>query len=188
MTRIRVFYEDQAAGPVKQFGPHLLLCACVGDRVAATPWELQHRIDGQPKKGDSKLLTACERHAKRQLDEVVFALFDSDRLHHLPLGVEKGRPIEDFRRALEDRIGSPKIRPFVLERNLETLVRAAADCLEPPVLGPVPKRHNERDKIFARSATHHRRSVRDCITTRVPSFAALVEAVTEAYAREQGTL
>mgnify|MGYP005809727005 CR=1 FL=1 len=26
---IRVFYEDAAGGPVKEFGPHTLLCACV---------------------------------------------------------------------------------------------------------------------------------------------------------------
>lgn len=37
MTLVRVFYEDRAAGPIKGFGPHLLLCACVGDRVGSSP-------------------------------------------------------------------------------------------------------------------------------------------------------
>lgn len=180
MIEIRVFYEDQAAGPLRQFGPHQLLCACVADRVESTIWELCRRIDGQPKKGDNKLLTACERHAKRDRDEIIFALFDGDRIHRLPLEVDKGSPPEQFERALTERFGSPKIRPFVLQNNLETLVRAAVGCLEPPVDGPVPKRHNERDKIFARAATHQSRSVRDCITNRVPSFGRLVEAVSTA--------
>lgn len=178
MTRYRVFYEDQAAGEVKEFGPHLLLCACVADRVGSkTLWDVKASIDGQPKKGDSKLLAACKRHAERDVDELVFALFDADKLH-VRLGIPKGS-IDELRTTLETKIASPKVRPFLLEHNLESLIAATAGCLEPPCETPIPKRHNERDKILVRAA-YASRAVRDCITRTLPSFAALVDPVAEA--------
>jgi hypothetical protein len=178
MTRYRVFYEDQGGVEVKQFGPHQLLCACVADCVATKmPWEVKNILDGQPKKSDSKLLEACKRHAKRDADEVIFALFDSDKIH-IRLQISK-RPIDELRVALESAIGSPKVRPFLLEHNMETLVEAAAGCLEPPVQKPIPKRHLERDKLLARAANASR-SVRNCVEHAVPSFATLVEAVASA--------
>lgn len=177
MTRYRVFYEDQRASETKEFGAHLLLCACVADRMGSkTQWDIQRVLDGQPKKSDSKLLAACKRHAERDLDEVVFALFDSDKLNKclkIPWC-----PIDELRIALETKVGSPKVRPFLLERNLETLVAASAGCLESPSQIP-RKRHNERDMMLRRAATSGR-SVRDCILRTVPSFAALVDAVARA--------
>lgn len=81
MTRYRVFYEDEAAAEIKEFGAHLLLCACVADRMGnKTLWDVRRDLDGQPKKGDSKLLAACRLHAARDVDEVVFAVFDTDQL------------------------------------------------------------------------------------------------------------
>jgi hypothetical protein len=178
MTRYRVFYEDQAAGEVKEFGPHLLLCACVADRVGSkTLWDIKASVDGQPKKGDSKLLAACKKHTERDVDEVVFALFDADKLH-IRLGIPKGS-IDELRIALEAKIASSKVRPFLLEHKLETLVEASAGCLEQPVEDPIPKRHNERDMILSKAATASR-SVRDCIMRTVPSFAALVDAIAQA--------
>lgn len=174
MTRYRVFYEDEAAAEIKGFGAHLLLCACVADRIGSkTVWDVQRILDGQPKKGDSKLLAACKRHAERDVDEVVFAVFDTDKLH-LCLQIS-WRPIDELRIALEAAISSPKVRPFLLDRNLETLVEASAGCLEPPSKIP-KKRHNERDMVLRKAATASR-SVRDCVTRGVPSFAALADAV-----------
>lgn len=179
MTRYRVFYEDKAAAEIKGFGPHLLLCACVADRMGGkTLWDVQRVLDGQPKKGDSKLLEACKRHAERDVDEVVFGLFDTDKLHIL-LQISKCS-VDELRIALEAAITSPKVRPFVLERNLETLVRASAGCLEPPSKVP-PKGHNERDIILRKAATAGR-SVRDCIAQAIPGFAALADAVAHALA------
>ncbi len=181
MTRYRVFYEDQAAGEIKEFGPHLLLCACVADRVESrTLWQVRDLVDGQPKKGDSKLLAACKRHAERDLDEVVFALFDADKLH-IRLGIPK-RSLDDLRAALAAEIHSPKVVPFLLEDNLESMVHATAKCFESPIESPIAKRHNQRDKLLARAARGSR-AVRECILTAVPSFAALVEAVAAAVAQ-----
>lgn len=180
MTRYRVFYEDQAAGEVKEFGPHLLLCACVADKLETHDlWQLRDLLDGQPKKGDSKLLKACERHAARNLDEVVFAVFDADQIHEL-LRISKGS-LADRQRALEERIGSEKIRPFLLDERIETVVKAVAECLEPPVAAPTHKRLLERDKLLARAARSNR-SVRDCVLRTVPTFAAIVDAVAKALA------
>jgi len=183
MTRYRVFYEDEAAAEIKGFGAHLLLCACVADRMGSkTLWDIQRILDGQPKKGDSKLLAACKRHAERDVDEVVFAVFDTDKLH-IRLQISK-RPIDELRIALEAAISSPKVRPFLLERNLEDLVGASAGCLEPPSKIP-PKRHNERDMVLRKAATSGR-SVRDCITHAIPSFAALADAVAHALMQHPG--
>jgi hypothetical protein len=177
MTRYRVFYEDKAAAEIKGFGAHLLLCACVADRMGSkTLWDVQRVLDGQPKKGDSKLLAACRLHAAREVDEVVFAVFDTDQLHNclkIPWCA-----IDELRIALEAKVGSPKVRPFLLERNLETLVEASARCLEPPSKIP-QKRHNERDMVLRKAATASR-SVRDCITQTIPTFTALVDAVAHA--------
>lgn len=100
MTRLRIFYEDQAAiGAIKQFGPHVLLCACVGDAIGATLWAVKPRIDGEPKKSDGKLIAACKAHARRGRNETIFALFDGDKLH-VRLKVPKDSP-EGLRKTLE---------------------------------------------------------------------------------------
>lgn len=178
MIPVVVFYEDQAAGEINQFGPHLLLCACVADRLGTlTIWDVRRLVDGQPKKGADNLLAACRRHAKRSRNELVFAMFDADKAH-LCLKTPKA-PLDDLRAALEAEIRSPKVRPFLLADSVETLVEASARCLEPPIEGPIRKRHNERDNILARAATASR-SVRDCVSRTVPSFAALIEAVAAA--------
>lgn len=181
MTRYRVFYEDQAAGKVNEFGPHLLLCACVADRLDGKSFHhVRQLLDGQPKKSDGKLLAACKQHAELDADEVVFALFDADKLH-VRLKIPKA-PLHEMRTLLEKEIRSAKVRPFLLEDRLETLVDATAGCLDPTHEGPVPKRHYTRDKLLARAAYSPDRGARDCVTQSVPSFAALVDAVAHALA------
>lgn len=178
MIPVVVFYEDQAAGGINQFGPHLLLCACVADRLGTKSiWDVRKLVDGEPKKGADNLLAACKRHAKRNRNELVFAMFDADKVH-VCLKAPKA-PLEALRTALEEEIRSPKVRPFLLADSIETLVEASARCLEPPVEGPIRKRHNERDNLLARAATASR-SVRDCISHAVPSFALLADAVASA--------
>lgn len=176
MIPVTVFYEDRAAGELNQFGPHLLLCACVADHLRnKSLWEVRRLVDGQPKKGADNLLAACKRHAKRNRNEIVFALFDADKLH-VHLKIPKS-PLDQLHAKLNHEIQSSKVRPFLLADSIESLVEASARCLEPPIEGPLRKRHNERDNILGRAATAASRSVRDCVTRAVPSFAALVDAV-----------
>ncbi len=179
MTRYRVFYEDQAAGRVNEFGPHLLLCACVADRLRTKSLhDVRKILDGQPKKSDGKLLAACKRHAALDGDELVFALFDADKLH-IRLKIPKA-PLDELHMTLEAQIRSPKVRAFLLDDRMETLVDATARCLDASYEGAVPKRHYTRDKLLARAAYDAGPAVRDCITRSVPSFAALVDAVAQA--------
>lgn len=180
MTPVRIFYEDQA-GEREQFSPHLFLCACVADRLGISVWDVRdQRIDdGQPKNGAANLLKACRLHARSHRKELVFALFDADRVHTL-LNIPKGS-LEQLQAALAAEIQSPKVRPFLLVNNIETLVEASARCLEPPIEGPILKEPNERDRILNRAATASP-SVRDCMRRAVPSFAALIDAVAEALA------
>jgi hypothetical protein len=53
-----VLYEDQRAPQKTRFGPHALVIACVADETGSDRWALEKRIEGIPKKGDSKLLRA----------------------------------------------------------------------------------------------------------------------------------
>lgn len=52
---ITVLYEDQLAAKPTNYGPHILLLACVGDACGDDRWTLQQRVRGIPKKGDAKL-------------------------------------------------------------------------------------------------------------------------------------
>lgn len=178
MTQVKIFYEDQAGREVNNFGPHMLLCACVADRTqhTVTLWDLKKRIHCQPKKSDAKLLEACRQRKELELDEIVFAIFDADRVHRLP-GMQHGS-LEQMQAQLRALIDSPKVRPFLLDSNVETLVSAAAGCLEPPITGDIPKRHLMRDRIL-NNAAKAMRSVRDCVLERVPTFEAVVAAVVD---------
>jgi hypothetical protein len=77
----------------------------------------------------------------------VFALFDADKLH-VRLKIPKA-PLDQLRSALAAEIRSPKVRAFLLEDKLESLVDATARCLGFSFETPVPKRHYERDKLLA---------------------------------------
>lgn len=179
MIRLRIFYEDKAAaGATKQFGPHILLCACVADLLGVPMSELKHLMQGEPKKGDGSLLAACKVHAQRGAPVPIFALFDGDQLRKLLKSRDDS--VEALRTALEHRIASATIHPFVLEGNIDELVKAAAECFDPPVTRTIIKAHIERDRILNRAAYDGNRAVRECIRTRKPGFAALVDAVAKA--------
>lgn len=102
----------------------------------------------------------------------VFALFDTDRLRDL-LNLKGDIQLSDQLVELRSRLPDP-VRPrvFPLERNTETLVAAAADCLKRPQPG---KNKLDRDKLLGSAAWDHSRASRDCIRDKLPSFAAFVD-------------
>jgi len=123
-----VFYEDQEVyGLGANFGPHRLLCACVGDRVGIEARRLQSElIHMKPCRGVSRQVTALVQDAPALLARrtAVFAVFDSDRLHE-QLGVDAST---DPAAVLVQRGVPPAVRVLLLQRNTETLVDAVLRC------------------------------------------------------------
>ena len=174
-AEVVILYEDEF-GQVKDFALHRLVTACVADTLGRSKQDVAPLLRAVPKKGDSKLLDACLREAPRMREANVFALFDSDNLHRL-LGLSGDTQLADQLAALRSRLpdeGRPRV--FLLERNTETLVAAAADCLgrEPPS----GKSKLDRDKLLASAAWDYSRASRDCIRERVASFDAFIAELT----------
>jgi hypothetical protein len=173
-TIVTVLYEDQSAARPTNYGPHILLLACVADARGEELWSLRGRVDGIPKKGDTKLRTALRDDGDLLATRgPLVAMFDDDRVrrcYDLPKGACK-REVLDA--ACREATGSPSV--VLLHRNMEDVVKAACAALHrtAPAAKPGPE---ERDRILHRAASAER-NVRDAILVAVPSFARLVETV-----------
>lgn len=172
MTKIAILYEDER-GSVKDYPLHTLVCACIADRSSRSIAEVQTLLRAVPKKGDSKLLEACQREVERMRETTIFALFDADGLHRL-LGKPGNTPLPELRAALESQLSQGRPRIYLLERKTETVVEAAADCLGRP--HPQTKNKIDRDNLLA-SGAWASPEARTCIRERVPSFAAVGDAL-----------
>lgn len=172
---IAILYEDER-GSVRDYPLHTLVCACVADRSDRSIAEIQPLLRAVPKKGDSKLLEACRQEVERMREATIFALFDADGLPRL-LGKPGDTPLPELRAALRSLLPEGRLQIFVLERKTETVVEAAADCLERP--RPQTKNKIDRDKLLSIGAWGSREA-RTCIRERVPSFASFVDAVEDA--------
>jgi hypothetical protein len=163
LRAVPILYEDERSD-IKQFGLHELIVSCIADERGQDWWELREHFDAVPLKGDSKLLAACQ-DVSEMPDSLIFAIFDSDKLHHRLF--ESGKPThDDLFAELRRRCPDPRLNVFLLDQNTETVVDAAADCLG------VPRPDKDklfRDRILNRVATGARQ-IRDCIREAVPSF------------------
>jgi hypothetical protein len=171
--RIAILYEDER-GEIKDFPLHTLVCACVGDTLELDVHSIRPLLRAIPKKGNSKLLTACLKEVAKMPEPHVLALFDGDELHRL-LQLHGDIPAEQLHEELRQKIAVERTCPFVLHRNTETLVEAAAGCLGTP--RPSGKDKSSRDTLLARAAWAPTRGPRDCIREAVASFAEFVDEV-----------
>jgi len=106
----KVLYEDQQAAGANEFGLHVLVRRCVMDQLG---WsddrfeELKKLLHGQPMKGDSKLLSACQAEREAHGFPHVIAVFDDDKIRrHLGLPRSAVGPRSARRSAAGARIGS----------------------------------------------------------------------------------
>ncbi|PRP95066.1 hypothetical protein [Enhygromyxa salina] len=168
---IPIFYEDDR-GPVKEFGLHELIVACVADEWRQDWWALRDRFDAIPLKGAAKLLRACEHDVPVMPDALCFAVFDADKLHRLLF--PSGRPSSDELLAeLRRRCSDPRLVMFLLDKNTETVVDAVADCLGEP---RPAKRKLYRDRFLNRAARGLRQH-RECVRAAVPTLDACVREI-----------
>ncbi len=175
--RVQVLYEDERAEEEKNYGPHMLLLACVADRVGGDRWALRHSIDAIPKKGDGNLEKALdEEGATLGGDGPVVAMFDNDKVR-LCYGLAGGACKRDVLQTIRAQAkGTPTI--VLLEENMEDLVGACCVALNRPTPRTKPK-PLERDGILHAAAADA--TARAKILAAVPSFERLVLAVLDAY-------
>jgi hypothetical protein len=180
-----VLYEDQR-GPMKEFGLHHLILACVRDDSGADAFALRGMLDGRPMKGVQNLLRSCRRDVRRlsSKGQLVFALIDNDeirqQLRHE--GVESSAEDDAVVRAIKAKCDAPeRLRIFLLKNNTETVIEAAAFCdedLPKPLLAQALKKDpNARDAILNKIAWRPDRSVRDCIREQVQAVAEISRAL-----------
>ncbi|KIG15736.1 hypothetical protein DB30_05306 [Enhygromyxa salina] len=168
---VPILYEDDR-GPVKEFGLHELIVACVADEWGQDWWAVKGQFDAIPLKGAAKLLAACERDVPDMPDALIFAVFDADKLHRLLF--TSGRPSSDELLAeLRRRCSDPRLSMFLLDQNTETVVDAVADCLGEP---RPEKRKLLRDRFLNRTAKGLRQH-RDCVRAAVPTLDACVREI-----------
>ena len=172
--RITVLYEDQLAARPNNYGPHVLMLACVADRMGGDTWMLGKRVLAIAKKGDSKLRAALREEGAMLADGgPVVAMFDADRVRAC-----YGLPSNACKQSVLDAIeaeasGVPVI--VLLERNMEDVVAAccAASNKPFPQSKPTPQ---QRDAILHGAASAGA-AVRVQVLASVPSFERLVRAV-----------
>jgi hypothetical protein len=171
---ITVLYEDRAVKTYDNYGPHMLLLACVADVIAVDRWSLQSTIKAVAKGGDSQLkATLREEGADLAGAGPLVAMFDDDQVRRC-YGLRK----DACKRAVLDAItneatGSPTL--ILLQQNMEDLIAACCDVLGRPIS---VKKPSERDAILQAAAAADR-PVRDAILRhdRKTAFDRLVRAV-----------
>ena len=180
-----VLFEDARSPAVKTALDDLLI-SCVADtlgiedRQALRPW-LQVSL----RKGNASLLDDC-RHVDdiARRGELVVAVFDDDKVRRL-LGLPGKTPASRVEAAIKKGCPNPTgLEVVLLEKNMETLLRAARDCQveaadETWNSAIAGKRLNARDQILKKLA-FGARTFRDCVRKRVRSFEQLVTIATGA--------
>lgn len=178
IRRIHILYEDRLTRGTKptQYAPHELLVSCVSDSLAMlTREQIRDRLVAVPKGGDSKLLAACVKDIGRlgSQGQPVAALFDDDKVREL-LKLPKPTAKRDVARAIAELSSSPKqLVVWILDKNLESVVDAAATCLGKP---SPPKTHEARDKLL-HAVAWGLPSPRHTLRASVPSFDCFVAGV-----------
>jgi hypothetical protein len=176
----RVLYEDKR-GPVKEFGLHAFVLACVADRVGGDRWKLRKLVDGNPRNGVGKLIASCREEAADLCPsgERLFALVDEDRIcDHVNVAKSDCRRL--VAEAIKEGSTAPdKVDVVLLRQNLETVLAAIGEGgVGDPKEAIQTKDHTLRDQLLHRAAAAQDRGSRDCILEKVQSLERLVERIT----------
>lgn len=172
-AQVAVLYEDERNTQIKGYPMHRLVCMTIADQLGVDYRDVEEQFHGRPMKGNGNLKRACEAISNTR-DRAVIVIIDSDKLAGL-LKLPKSTAHATLRAELARCYPDPRLQVLLLERNTESLVDAAAKCLgrEPP------ERKNKlvRDQMLD-SAAFAAATVRTCIRDSMPSFAAIISALT----------
>jgi len=183
MRKISILYEDSAAnGGVHNYGPHVLVQQCVGDRLGKSHWELKDSLAAMPKNGVSNVRVECRRIASRiaRGGGLVVAVYDADKIRREIVRPATACKVE-VKEVLKKECSWPdQLCIVLLERNIETVVEAVRTC--EPTLVPEDiwvqaikrKNLNARDIVLTHAASPPKRALRDQVLAIVPSLGYLV--------------
>lgn len=177
--RIQILYEDELspASP-KNFGPHVLVLACLGDRLERPPASFTH-IAAHACKGIGQLLRRCEEPNLLDSYARVLALCDDDEVRpHLKLPA-KACKLQVVTAVRSRSKHSARLQPVLLIKNLETILDAITTLLGDDPL-PRKPRPIERERILHRFVHRSTPDQRLELTRRVPSLAYLIEKLASA--------
>lgn len=189
-VRVTVLYEDQACdGAVPRFGPHEFLLALVADLTSAPIDALRREVEAHPAKGAAKLVAKCADEVGENIAadcHPVIALFDRDRIREarsracLPQGIPARATDSRIIRMLEGLCRHPgKLRVALLDRNVETLLKAVRDLWKDDSSVRADqydaairhKSRNDRDVILGRLArSAGAAQIREKVMNRVPGL------------------
>lgn len=183
-SQVTILYEDQLNKSTRprEYGPHLLLMACVWDEIDGKHHELVKAMeDCRPMKGSGNLLGTCKNDIKDITGDSrnVIAVFDRDRAAEL-LKLPRESSDEDIIRSIMEACGFPeRLQVLLLGENTESLIRAAGECDQSirreRIAKALRKKMNERDLIFQAVSKQDKSAIRNCILEEVPSFREIVE-------------
>ena len=173
---------------LRAYGPHQFVVRCVADDLARPAWELHKSLLAIPRRGNGNLLRDIRNNPSRFASDgrPAFAVFDGDQLPELlsrPRGTCRTALKADL---LKDCAWAGQLHVVILERNLESLLRAVLQCAPEAAdertraLALDRKSLAERDVILNRVAREARRNVRDCVRQAMPSFDYLIRKLVEA--------
>jgi hypothetical protein len=166
---------------------------CVLD-VVSQGWESRllidskEVVDGRPMKGKEKVVKECAKGADHLAPRGghIIAVLDADHAHEA-VGLPGTASVDEVTRAFAARVPRKDCLRFslvLLDRNVESLIAAIADCDEGHRLAIErvnaalrQKDVNARDLLCGIAADESYRAWRDCVQDRVPSFRRLVALV-----------
>ena len=176
-----VLYEDSQRK--NEFVPHRFVRACVQDKTSLQPGFIENALDPRPMNGINAIIRAVgEGHNVARRGEEVIALVDGDRIRdHLP-ALKVGATAAEVQAEL-CKLAAPRFefRLFVLDRNLESVLKAVAECFaaHEDICGPagksLGKNRLERDLALRRASKRELNSERACVLKTVPSFACFID-------------
>lgn len=181
-VRIVILYED--SGYKGEFGLHRFVLTCLHDQIHErfSTWKLKKLVEGIPKKGDSKLLAACQHDLERMASrgQPVFAVFDGDKIRRL-LGLESDACVPSIVDRFREQCGGLAPRLNVIHDNTETILHLIVDEMR----GEIPerlidrainkKKTQDRDRIFERVSKRSARRIRSAVLEKCPSLKRLVD-------------
>lgn len=189
MTALLVLYED-SRGANGKFGPHVFFLGCVADITGIPIDNLKQVIRDCPVNGASKLLSHLRDTDDLDLiapnGEPILAILDDDHVRdHHP--ASKGMNASKAAAKIKADSSAPhRVTVVLLERNLESVVKAFQQCGESAtdlIAEALEKRLNARDRLFdSVGRDPSKRQVRDCVRKTMPCVEHIVQAMRAAVA------
>lgn len=183
-----VLWEDKAVSPVKRFGPHAFLVACVASRLGMDRHRLMSSgvIQGKPCGGNGNVLRELGNEPLWASTMFVVAVLDTDEIHDRLPGISSRRMVTDSKHAawLESACKAvqkhapeamhAQLEICFLDQNLETLLSLVGHAM-PELSLALRKDLMARDKILHRAAADEALVRKAC--AEMPSWEALVTTV-----------